>query len=297
MLPKAFTKEDRVVLPPINHLDYPKSTIQPMLSPPNSHAPSVSSNSSFTSCSPVIGGQPPSPARGSFEKLEVMDAPIYGTDEERNLSSDVDQIIIHSRGLYDNMIHYKPYLTTCQHDDWRPWMDDMIANANKVLQGLHRLRKHHVPQQPLPSSASPPLHIPSAGYHSYQQVASAPSSSAYSTTLPSPPSSSIRRSAFQPPAPTASVYRSYMSTLSIPGRKRNWANTIPPTRQRRRGKRATVQGRCHSCNISETPEWRRGPDGARTLCNACGLHYAKLARKKAAAEAASKEPSSTPPSS
>jgi hypothetical protein len=63
------------------------------------------------------------------------------------------------------------------------------------------------------------------------------------------------------------------------------------------------QGRCHSCNISETPEWRRGPDGARTLCNACGLRtckqyilektftyilsfyvldYAKIARKKAA---------------
>lgn len=37
---------------------------------------------------------------------------------------------------------------------------------------------------------------------------------------------------------------------------------------------------CHSCNCTETPEWRRGPDGARTLCNACGLHYAKLMKKK-----------------
>ncbi|RCH96845.1 hypothetical protein CU097_012689 [Rhizopus azygosporus] len=37
--------------------------------------------------------------------------------------------------------------------------------------------------------------------------------------------------------------------------------------------------RCHSCNTTETPEWRRGPDGARTLCNACGLHYSKLLRK------------------
>ncbi|KAJ6605095.1 hypothetical protein B0H10DRAFT_1748196, partial [Mycena sp. CBHHK59/15] len=26
----------------------------------------------------------------------------------------------------------------------------------------------------------------------------------------------------------------------------------------------------HSCNIRETPEWRRGPEGARTLCNVCG---------------------------
>ncbi|KDQ06568.1 hypothetical protein BOTBODRAFT_149615 [Botryobasidium botryosum FD-172 SS1] len=44
--------------------------------------------------------------------------------------------------------------------------------------------------------------------------------------------------------------------------------------------RATPPGRCHSCNIRETPEWRRGPDGARTLCNACGLHYAKLIRRR-----------------
>lgn len=44
--------------------------------------------------------------------------------------------------------------------------------------------------------------------------------------------------------------------------------------------RAAPPGKCHSCNISETPEWRRGPDGARTLCNACGLHFAKLTKKK-----------------
>ena len=65
------------------------------------------------------------------------------------------------------------------------------------------------------------------------------------------------------------------------------------------GQRATPPGKCHSCNIRETPEWRRGPDGARTLCNACGLRefphisswcpkylyysssdYAKLMRKR-----------------
>ncbi|KAI0893459.1 hypothetical protein F4806DRAFT_195634 [Annulohypoxylon nitens] len=49
--------------------------------------------------------------------------------------------------------------------------------------------------------------------------------------------------------------------------------------KKRRG-RAAPPGRCHSCNRIDTPEWRRGPDGARTLCNACGLHYAKLERKR-----------------
>ncbi|KAK5658542.1 hypothetical protein OQA88_1934 [Cercophora sp. LCS_1] len=49
--------------------------------------------------------------------------------------------------------------------------------------------------------------------------------------------------------------------------------------KKRRG-RAAPPGRCHSCNRIDTPEWRRGPDGARTLCNACGLHYAKLERRR-----------------
>ena len=43
----------------------------------------------------------------------------------------------------------------------------------------------------------------------------------------------------------------------------------------RRPKRAAPPGRCHSCNRAETPEWRRGPDGARTLCNACGLRKSR----------------------
>lgn len=43
--------------------------------------------------------------------------------------------------------------------------------------------------------------------------------------------------------------------------------------------RAAPPRRCHSCNRAESPEWRRGPDGARTLCNACGFRYAKLTRR------------------
>lgn len=46
--------------------------------------------------------------------------------------------------------------------------------------------------------------------------------------------------------------------------------------KKRRG-RAAPPGRCHSCSRAETPEWRRGPDGARTLCNACGLREFMIA--------------------
>lgn len=44
--------------------------------------------------------------------------------------------------------------------------------------------------------------------------------------------------------------------------------------------------KCHRCGTTETPEWRRGPNGLRTLCNACGLFHAKLVRRKGAAWAA-----------
>ena len=35
---------------------------------------------------------------------------------------------------------------------------------------------------------------------------------------------------------------------------------------------------CRACGATNTPEWRRGPDGQKSLCNACGLHFAKIVR-------------------
>ncbi|WFD35867.1 hypothetical protein MCUN1_002735 [Malassezia cuniculi] len=37
---------------------------------------------------------------------------------------------------------------------------------------------------------------------------------------------------------------------------------------------------CQGCSATSTPEWRKGPTGPRTLCNACGLLYAKMWRKR-----------------
>ncbi|ESQ31113.1 hypothetical protein EUTSA_v10004566mg [Eutrema salsugineum] len=33
------------------------------------------------------------------------------------------------------------------------------------------------------------------------------------------------------------------------------------------------QRRCSHCGIQKTPQWRAGPMGAKTLCNACGVRY------------------------
>ena len=32
---------------------------------------------------------------------------------------------------------------------------------------------------------------------------------------------------------------------------------------------------CKNCGANQTPQWRCGPDGPRTLCNACGVRYKK----------------------
>ncbi|AMD21755.1 HFL101Cp [Eremothecium sinecaudum] len=62
-------------------------------------------------------------------------------------------------------------------------------------------------------------------------------------------------------------------------------------RQRRSGSNSTAGGSgsnvgvCLHCQEKDTPEWRRGPYGNRTLCNACGLFYNKLIKKFGARDA------------
>ncbi|KAJ3104388.1 hypothetical protein HDU96_008938 [Phlyctochytrium bullatum] len=53
--------------------------------------------------------------------------------------------------------------------------------------------------------------------------------------------------------------------------------------KKRKSKKSETTTRCQSCHATETPEWRRGPHGRRTLCNACGLTYAKLKKARASA--------------
>jgi len=35
---------------------------------------------------------------------------------------------------------------------------------------------------------------------------------------------------------------------------------------------------CMQCGTTRTPEWRKGPDGPGTLCNACGVRHARAGK-------------------
>ncbi|KZS94440.1 hypothetical protein SISNIDRAFT_453352 [Sistotremastrum niveocremeum HHB9708] len=73
--------------------------------------------------------------------------------------------------------------------------------------------------------------------------------------------------------------------LKIPG-PREPSDTSPgPGAGLASGKRHQKEERregqsCKVCGATQTPEWRRGPLGPRTLCNACGLVYAKILKKR-----------------
>lgn len=53
----------------------------------------------------------------------------------------------------------------------------------------------------------------------------------------------------------------------------------------KRGRKKKANTVCKHCSLTLTPEWRRGPQGLRTLCNACGLFYLKLNKKFGSLEA------------
>ncbi|KAJ5809891.1 uncharacterized protein N7503_002109 [Penicillium pulvis] len=47
-----------------------------------------------------------------------------------------------------------------------------------------------------------------------------------------------------------------------------------------RRKRLKGQHVCTDCGTADSPEWRKGPSGPKTLCNACGLRWSKKEKKR-----------------
>ncbi|KAI9099292.1 PAS domain-containing protein, partial [Phlyctochytrium arcticum] len=49
--------------------------------------------------------------------------------------------------------------------------------------------------------------------------------------------------------------------------------------KRKKSRIPTEELFCRQCGTTQSPEWRKGPAGPKTLCNACGLAYSKKQRK------------------
>ncbi|KAK6454048.1 uncharacterized protein RJT20DRAFT_65392 [Scheffersomyces xylosifermentans] len=121
------------------------------------------------------------------------------------------------------------------------------------------------PQQPTPSATSSPTYQ----YYQYQQ-------SPVMHAGP-PPAQQIGYPASQPSYYHQPIY--YQGNGASPVQIAHPQYAIPEVINKPTNK-------CHRCGTTETPEWRRGPKGVRTLCNACGLFHAKLVKRKGAALAA-----------
>ncbi|GAN01130.1 hypothetical protein MAM1_0005c00561 [Mucor ambiguus] len=83
------------------------------------------------------------------------------------------------------------------------------------------------------------------------------------------------------------------------GTTQNMRRPLKRQNNEKRKLKPTPKQQCHSCNSTETPEWRKGPlgnvnltcphtdgrltystiTGPRTLCNACGLIWTKLCKQ------------------
>ncbi|PIA47543.1 hypothetical protein AQUCO_01400291v1 [Aquilegia coerulea] len=79
--------------------------------------------------------------------------------------------------------------------------------------------------------------------------------------------------------PVAVLHAKKPRTKRVHSRKPSWSSPFSTSTGKKLPKRKVVQednaGRriCSHCGADSTPQWRQGPMGPKTLCNACGVRY------------------------
>eukprot|EP01098_Paradermamoeba_levis_P012636 TRINITY_DN5564_c0_g5_i2.p1 TRINITY_DN5564_c0_g5~~TRINITY_DN5564_c0_g5_i2.p1 ORF type:complete len:219 (+),score=45.42 TRINITY_DN5564_c0_g5_i2:176-832(+) len=84
----------------------------------------------------------------------------------------------------------------------------------------------------------------------------------------------------QSPVPSDSHHDPSTSSDSDGGNS-NCHGEKNPSAKKKRGRKCIDKTEfvCHGCKTKKTPEWRKGPDGRNTLCNACGIRWSKKLRQ------------------
>ncbi|XP_057489447.1 GATA transcription factor 8-like [Actinidia eriantha] len=82
------------------------------------------------------------------------------------------------------------------------------------------------------------------------------------------------RPAIQLASPTSSESENFAESHPV-NKKKKMKVLLPPVRVEANPNPNPSQGvrKCMHCEITKTPQWRAGPMGPKTLCNACGVRY------------------------
>ncbi|KAL9231677.1 hypothetical protein vseg_006872 [Gypsophila vaccaria] len=89
-----------------------------------------------------------------------------------------------------------------------------------------------------------------------------------SSSSSSSPSSPVSTLLFAPPAYEMGVFFAYGKPPAKKPKKKP-----APSLNGETGLNPPVQRRCTHCQVTKTPQWRAGPNGPKTLCNACGVRF------------------------
>ncbi|XP_054776730.1 GATA transcription factor 5-like [Prosopis cineraria] len=87
-----------------------------------------------------------------------------------------------------------------------------------------------------------------------------------------------------PPSSCSSVFSSTLTLIAVgTAPSTGFVQSVTETPVKKQKKRAEaqagsgsgsqIQRRCTHCLVQKTPQWRTGPLGPKTLCNACGVRY------------------------
>ncbi|XP_022870331.1 GATA transcription factor 4-like [Olea europaea var. sylvestris] len=170
-----------------------------------------------------------------------------------------------------------------------PGMDDLLDLSNddifssSTATAAHLDLHCHASSTAIAATATGCFDAPTANYYNFPDVFCVHSdevaelewlSNYMDDSITDCPANSITSAA-------AAFHGSFRRTNSAAAGTNRWSSTLPPNNNvNQRGslinsskENAEKGRRCTHCSSEKTPQWRTGPMGPKTLCNACGVRY------------------------